>query len=191
MRNDVTTSVDALLEDGNASHTAETHSPTQEKAGMPQLDVTSFPSQIFWLVITFTLLYVLLSKSALPKVADILSKRRDRISQDIAKAEQLSADAKNAELAYQEMQKRAKDSASSLISTTLSNVRAVNETSLAKTDSDIVAMLRKTEAKVTARQASLRAELVSVSEQLAATVVETLTGKKVDTVLLQNTLNEL
>ena len=53
---------------------------------MPQFDPSSFPSQIFWLVIFFALLYLLMSKVALPRMAAVLDRRHKAIESDLSKA---------------------------------------------------------------------------------------------------------
>ena len=61
------------------------------KAGMPQFDPTSFPPQVVWLAIAFVVLYLLMSKLALPRVAEVLQMRADRIQSDLDKAASLKA----------------------------------------------------------------------------------------------------
>jgi F-type H+-transporting ATPase subunit b len=56
---------------------------------MPQFDTTTFAGQIFWLVLSFGLLYVLVSRVILPKFISIVDQREDRISQDIRAAKDL------------------------------------------------------------------------------------------------------
>ena len=61
---------------------------------MPQLEqVDTFLSQIVWLAITFGLLYLLLWRTALPRIADILQQRQDRIDDDLQRAEALKREA--------------------------------------------------------------------------------------------------
>ena len=57
---------------------------------MPQLEVSTYISQIFWLIVSFGLLYYLLSRKALPKVAEILETRADRVRSDLDEAQRLS-----------------------------------------------------------------------------------------------------
>lgn len=61
--------------------------------GMPQLDPASFPTQIFWLIVTFALLYIAMAKVALPRVTDILEDRDRRIVGDLDRAAQLRDEA--------------------------------------------------------------------------------------------------
>lgn len=44
---------------------------------LPQLEVSTYSSQIFWLFITFSILYFFISKSFIPKILDILKKREE------------------------------------------------------------------------------------------------------------------
>ena len=63
------------------------------KAGMPQFEFSSYSSQIFWLIISFILLYFIMSKIALPRIGEALKHRRDKITSDLDKAESLNKDA--------------------------------------------------------------------------------------------------
>ena len=58
-----------------------------EKAGMPQLDTKFWFSQFFWLTITFSILFFLLSKFILPKISANLETRKSQILENISVAE--------------------------------------------------------------------------------------------------------
>jgi F-type H+-transporting ATPase subunit b len=58
-----------------------------EKAGMPQLDTKFWFSQFFWLTITFSILFVLLSRFILPKISANLETRKSQILENISAAE--------------------------------------------------------------------------------------------------------
>ena len=58
-----------------------------ESGGMPQLDPEFWVSQIFWLTITFGILYVILSKLILPKISSNLESRKSQISDNIEAAD--------------------------------------------------------------------------------------------------------
>jgi F-type H+-transporting ATPase subunit b len=47
------------------------------RAGMPQLDFATFPNQIFWLVVALVVLYLILSRMALPRIGSVMAERRD------------------------------------------------------------------------------------------------------------------
>ena len=64
------------------------------KPGLPQLDPTFYPGQIFWLVVFFSLLYVVMARFALPSVQNVLDKRHKKIQDDLSVATKASESAK-------------------------------------------------------------------------------------------------
>ena len=60
---------------------------------LPQLDVQTYASQIFWLIISFTVLYFLVAKVAMPRISEVLEERQERIEDDLDKAETLKKEA--------------------------------------------------------------------------------------------------
>ena len=68
---------------------------------MPQLDVTTFVPQLFWLAVTFSALLLLMSRVALPLVGKALDARRQRLDLDLARAAEIKAEADAVVAAYQ------------------------------------------------------------------------------------------
>lgn len=60
---------------------------------MPQLDVSTFPPQLVWLLITFAVLFLVVWKVALPRIVNVRDNRQRRIEDDLAKAETLREEA--------------------------------------------------------------------------------------------------
>ncbi|MEE2662284.1 MAG: F0F1 ATP synthase subunit B' [Pseudomonadota bacterium] len=85
---------------------------------MPQLEqIHTYLSQVFWLVVTFGFLYLILWKTALPRISAILQEREERIDEDLRKAEQLKKEANNAVTAYEKLMAEARLEAQSIIRT--------------------------------------------------------------------------
>lgn len=68
---------------------------------MPQLDASTFVPQLVWLTITFIALYFIMAKVVIPKIADVLQDRQERIDDDLEKAEKLRNDAADVLEAYE------------------------------------------------------------------------------------------
>lgn len=64
---------------------------------MPQLDFSTFPGQIFWLAVTFVLLYIISSRLVLPRVSEVLENRNAHIAGDLDKAENMKLEAETVE----------------------------------------------------------------------------------------------
>lgn len=81
---------------------------------MPQLDVATYPSQLFWLVICFALLYLLLSRSALPRIAAALEERRDKIADELDQAAQMKRQSEEVLSEYEAMFARSREQAQAM-----------------------------------------------------------------------------
>ena len=68
---------------------------SSESGGMPQLDPEFWFSQIFWLIITFGILFIILSKLILPKISENLEIRKSQISENIEAAEKEREESEN------------------------------------------------------------------------------------------------
>tara|TARA_B100001013_G_scaffold213994_1_gene130279 strand:+ start:28 stop:618 length:591 start_codon:yes stop_codon:yes gene_type:complete len=64
-----------------------TSAQSGESGGMPQLNPEFWVSQILWLVLTFGILYIVLSKLILPKISDNLESRKSQILENIETTE--------------------------------------------------------------------------------------------------------
>lgn len=62
---------------------------------MPQLDFTTFLPQLFWLFLSLSVLYVVLSRIALPRISDVIEERKDTITDDLDEAKSLSLEAES------------------------------------------------------------------------------------------------
>jgi F-type H+-transporting ATPase subunit b len=97
----VLAAVPALAQEAPEALTEHAPEAAEHKAGMPQLDPSHFASQIFWLVVSFALLYFLMSRVALPRIAGVIEQRDQRIKSDLDRAEKVKADADAALATYQ------------------------------------------------------------------------------------------
>ena len=68
---------------------------------MPQLDPAFFAPQLFWLAVSFIVLYVLMSRLAMPQIAGVLKQREDKIQGDLETAQRLKDETKSVIAAYE------------------------------------------------------------------------------------------
>ncbi|MAQ71285.1 MAG: hypothetical protein CL565_03730 [Alphaproteobacteria bacterium] len=86
----------ALAAPEAAEHVAEHGS-----GGLPQFDVTWFPSQIFWLAIMYAILYVFFSRKTLPALSSTIENRRNQVESDMEEAERMSSEAQKVQADYE------------------------------------------------------------------------------------------
>ncbi len=78
---------------------------------MPQLDLTGFPPQIIWLVITFIVLWLLMARVALPRISSVLEERQTRIDDNLDAAQNLRNEAEAELEAYEKTLANAREQA--------------------------------------------------------------------------------
>lgn len=135
-------------------------------------------SQIFWLVLTFGVLYFAVATVFLPKIRKAVEDRDGAIKADVAKAAVLSASAdasvKQFEAQIAEARARARDTASK--AKAKSDARTSAETT--KVEADLNARLAAAEARINDTRAKAMSNVSAVAEDAAAAIAERLTGAK-------------
>jgi F-type H+-transporting ATPase subunit b len=146
---------------------------------VPQLDVASFAPQLIWLAITFILLYLLMAKLALPRVATVLEERAKRIEDNLEKAEGLKREAEAAREAYEKMVAQSRAKASSLTAQAVERAAkdaADRQQALAAT---LAAQGRETEEKIAGARAKALESTHTIAAEVARDAVRKLLGRDV------------
>ncbi|PCH98861.1 MAG: ATP F0F1 synthase subunit B' [Rhodobacteraceae bacterium] len=160
---DTTHSTDQVVD---AAHAAET-SP-----GMPQLDFTTFPNQIFWLVVALVLIYLILSRVALPRIATVLSERSETIQGDLEKAEELKQKAVEAEEAYNKALADARAQAGEIVAEAKAEIQVELDKAIAKADAEIAAKAAEGEVEIKKIRASAMKAVEKVAGDTAKAIVD-------------------
>lgn len=129
--------------------------------GMPQLDFTTFPNQIFWLVVTIVVLYLILSRVALPRIGSVLADRRGTITSDIAAAEEAKRKAAEAEEAYQNALAEARAEAARIV-----------DKARAEMQQELDAQIQRAEAQISERTAQSEHRIREIRESAMDMVSE-------------------
>lgn len=83
--------------------------------GMPQLNPDTYASQLFWLVVTFLVFFLIAWRVALPRIGRVLEDRRERIDRDIAKAQEVRNEAEAVLAEYERLSAEGRASAQVVI----------------------------------------------------------------------------
>jgi len=145
--------------------------------GMPQLDFSNWGNQIFWLMITLIVIYFVLSRIALPRIAAVLAERQGTISNDIATAEELKAKAVDAEAAYNQALADARIEAQRIIAEAKAEIKADLAQATADADAQIAVKAAEGEKKIAEIRAGALEAVQAVAADTAAEVVVAMGGK--------------
>lgn len=147
---------------------------------MPQLDITTFIPQIFWLAVSFIVLYILMAKLGLPAVRRGIEGRRERLDSDLTRAAQLKADAENVLAEYQKTLASARADAQTTLRATgekLAADAAQRQNALAAALAEEIAAAER---RIAATKDEALAEMRGIAIEVGGAVVEKLTGAPAD-----------
>ncbi|MEE2946601.1 MAG: F0F1 ATP synthase subunit B' [Pseudomonadota bacterium] len=145
--------------------------------GMPQLDFSNWGNQIFWLLITLVVIYFVLSRIALPRIAAVLAERQGTITNDIAAAEELKAKAAEAEEAYQKALVDARAEAQRIVAEAKAEIQADLDAATAKADAEIAAKAAESEKAIAEIREGAVDSIREVAAETANEIVSALGGK--------------
>jgi F-type H+-transporting ATPase subunit b len=145
--------------------------------GMPQLDFSTWGNQIFWLVITLVVIYMVLSKVALPRIGAILAERQGTITNDIAAAEDLKVKAQEAEAAYDKALADARAEAHRIVAEAKAEIQSDLDEAIAKADAEIAAKAAESEKAIAEIRAGAAEAVQQVAKDTAQEIVAAMGGK--------------
>lgn len=158
--------------------TATTQVPKKE-GGFPPFDTTTFPSQFFWLAVTFAFLFVVLWRVSGPRIKGAIATRRGAINGAITRAKQAREDADAAGAAYDKALAAARTRAQGLAEETRQKLNAEIAGAKAQAESQAASAMAEADARIDATRAQAKTHIADTARDAAIAIVARLTGEAV------------
>jgi F-type H+-transporting ATPase subunit b len=150
----------------------------EPKAGMPQLDVATWPSQLFWLAVTFIVLYIVISRVAIPRTGGTIEKRKSTIEGDLAGAQKLKAETDKAAQAHGAALADARAKANAIAQDNRNKLTSELDAEKAKLDAALGGKIAEAEKTIAAAKAKALDDVQALAADIATSIVGELTGAK-------------
>lgn len=150
------------------------------EGGMPQLNFHDFAPQIVWLVITFVVLYLVMSKLAVPVISDTLDRRQAKIQTDLDAAEKASEDTRALVTAYEKRLADAREEARRLQREKNKSESAAATARLTEVADRLNARIDEAERRIAGQRAQVLEGLEDMAHDIAADVYGKLAGEPAD-----------
>ena len=164
----------------HAAKDAIAHGAEHAGAAFPPFDASTFPSQIFWLVISFTILYVVLSRVILPKLGGVIEQRKGRIAADIDEAARLKAEADDALVEMEKQLAKARADARAKAELTRSEIDAKIAEASATKAAELDVKLTEAEDRIEAMKSSAMANVSSIATATTSAILSQLGSSATD-----------
>ena len=151
-----------------------------ESGGMPQLNPEFWISQIFWLTLTFGILYIILSKLILPKISDNLESRKSQILENIEAAEKQRENSEEKLKEYEEIVSKSKMEAKSIFNQ--AREKALKDISAKKEilDKQIDEEISKAEREIKELQSGAAEKINKIAIETSSELIQKLIGAEVN-----------
>jgi F-type H+-transporting ATPase subunit b len=154
----------------------------------PPLDPATFVPQLVWLAIAFGLLYLLLSRVALPRVGEVIEERANRIRRDLEQAEKLKAETAGALAAYEQALAEARSKGGGIIKTMRDGLTAEVDKERARVEAQIAQKVAEAEARIEQTKSRALASVNDIATETAGAIVKKLIDADVSKDELQKAL---
>jgi F-type H+-transporting ATPase subunit b len=148
---------------------------------MPQLNqIDTFPSQIFWLLVTFVALFVFLRFVALPRIASVLEARREQVEGDLDRAARLKKEADELLAAYQAAIADGRAQAQAVVRRASDEMKGQAQAAQSDLGARLAGQIKDAEANIDRARADAVANVQSASADAVRSIADRLIGLEVD-----------
>jgi F-type H+-transporting ATPase subunit b len=159
----------------NESTTTHTEAPGGHGV-FPPFDSKTFPSQLFWLVVCFVLLYVITARLVQPRVSGIIDGRRKQMAGDLAEASRFKAESERAMAAYEKALADARTRAQTIATETRDRLQAEAERNRKSLEGQLNVRLAEAERQIASAKSAAMANVRGIAAEAAAAIVTRLAG---------------
>ncbi len=174
--------------EGDATLVGEAQHATA--SGLPQLNLESFPSQIFWLVVTLVILYLLFSRVVLPRVGGVIEERHDAVEDDLDRTADYKRRAEEAEKSYQKALSDARAAAQRIADATRADIQKQIDAATATADAEIGEKLKESETRIAEIRVQATAAVRQVAVETAQALVEAVAPGAADPASVEAAVNK-
>lgn len=141
---------------------------------MPQLDISTFLPQLFWLLISFSLLYFLLSKFCLPKLNSVLDQREARIDDNLHAAKLAKEEARKLKQEYELIIAKATKEKDALFSEASKEISELMDKKMHELETELQHLSEQSEEKLKNFKQKANLEICKISEEIALDIIKKL-----------------
>ena len=150
------------------------------KAGLPQLDLSTYPSLMFWAVISLIIGYFLMSYVVTPNIQSILNLRETNIQNDLVKAKASNQENEKIKQSIMNHQKEIKLKSQKLINEALSVSKLTIEKTEVEISKQVNSKISKSENSIQEIQKQVISEIINNADEIIIEIVKKFTNIKYD-----------
>ena len=148
------------------------------EAGLPQLKIGTWPSQLFWLVVIFAIGYVFMARVVTPRIGSVLEERRTRLDGDLTRAREASAEAAQTRADYEASLEVARNEAAEFARNAANEAQAKADATEKKATKKMATRIGKAETALAEARAEAESNLTAIATEAAIAAATQVAGVK-------------
>tara|TARA_B100000029_G_scaffold425402_1_gene433745 strand:+ start:267 stop:842 length:576 start_codon:yes stop_codon:yes gene_type:complete len=161
------------------------------EAGMPQLDPKYWFSQVFWLIIVFTSIYLLIAKIFIPKIKSSIDLREDKIRKDLEEAKNFKEEAEKKLKVYNDLISSGKKDVKKILSENRQKLNEDMQTKRKKIQKEIEKETHNAEQEIHKFKTESVSKMSAISEEIALNLLKDILGEDVNKSSIKATVSEM
>jgi len=146
---------------------------------MPQLDTSTYLTQIFWLIVTFLSFWLIMDKIIIPRIAEMIENRKRKCEEYIIKAEEVNKKALDALKRYKETLAVAKADMAEKISQNEKDLKHIIEEKETAINRELQCKIAENESKLAKEKAEILSKTDELAEEITLAILEKLNLKTI------------
>ena len=159
--------------------------------GMPQLDPKYWASQVFWLIVIFTALYLSISKLFVPKIKRGLDDRNDKIKNDLDEAKNLKEKSEQKQIEYEKIIEEAKKEVQKMIFESKNKLEADINLKNKAFDKEITKEIAAAQKEINTLKKESLNDILLISESITSQIIESISGEKLNESSIKAAISEV
>ena len=161
------------------------------EAGMPQLDPKYWASQVFWLILIFTVLYLSISKFYLPKIKNNLDNRENKIKEDLDNASKFKEQFESKLKEYETILNNAKSEVAKIHLDSKNNLNKEIQLKKEEVEKEIEKEIHKAQEEIKDLKKSSITSIQNISKEITSTMIENISGEKLNESSVKATIEDI
>lgn len=157
---------------------------------MPQLDMSTFASQIFWLLVTFSVLFLIVAQRIVPTIHSILENRRQRLTNDLSQADKLRKEANEARQEYEYMLAKSRKEAGAILAKASQAIADQTAQRNAKLDDTLSRQIAESETRLRKTRQETKEKLEPIAVAVTSDIIKKLLDVSLSDNDIQNAIKQ-
>ncbi|MBL0942052.1 MAG: hypothetical protein IBJ00_04930 [Alphaproteobacteria bacterium] len=157
---------------------------------MPQLDIGTYASQLFWLFTCFGLLYIFMSHVSIPLIGTVIEKRHLHIEKTLNRGMELEVKAENLRVKFEQVLAESRDQAHKMLVSSVHDIGVTIAHQKKESSEAIMARIQNAQNEISKQKDASLTELKHAAGMITSDILQKLINIELDVAQIETAINQ-